>query len=110
MHGITVILNEKTIVGKDPYNAPIYQTQPVQVDNVLVAPVSDTEILEGINLHGKKAVYKLGIPKGDTHNWEDQLVEFFGQTWHTFGFVSEGIEDLVPTHWHKTIRVERYEI
>lgn len=110
MHGIKVTLYDKVQTGKDPYNAPVYKEVPVQVENVLVAPLSATEIVEALQLHGKKAVYQIGIPKGDEHTWEDRRVDFFGHSWHTIGFVTEGIEDLVPTQWHKKVQVERYEV
>ncbi|MDG4813681.1 hypothetical protein P8629_11795, partial [Hydrogenovibrio sp. 3SP14C1] len=68
----------------------------ILVDNVLVAPALSDDVINQLNLTGKKAVYTLGIPKGDTHDWEDKEVEFFGQRWRTFGFVTEGIDDLNP--------------
>ena len=60
------------------------------------------------NLFGKKAVYTLAIPKGDTHKWEDSVVEFFGHKWKTFGFPIEGIESNIPLDWNKKVMVERY--
>ena len=58
---------------------------------------------------GRKAVYTLAIPKGDTHEWEDQKVIFFGKEWRVFGAELEGIEDLIPLDWNKKVYVERYE-
>lgn len=108
MTGITVKLYEKTQVNNDEFNRPVYEEAAVDVDNVLVAPASAQEVLDTLNLTGKKAVYNLGIPKGDTHDWEDKRVEFFGASWHTIGFVQEGIEANIPTKWHKKVQVERY--
>lgn len=108
MTGITVKLYEKVQVNNDEFNRPVYEEAAVNVDNVLVAPASVQEVLDTLNLTGKKAVYNLGIPKGDTHDWEDKRVEFFGASWHTIGFVQEGIEANIPTKWHKKVQVERY--
>lgn len=105
--GITVKLYEKIQTGTDEFNAPVYQESPVDVENILVSPASTTEILDATNLYGKKAVYTLGIPKSDKHTWEDRKVEFFGQIWHTFGFVSAGIEANVPTAWNAKVSVEK---
>ena len=96
------------MVGEDEFNRPIYEETPVKVENVLVAPASSTDIAESIDLYGKKAVYNMAIPKGDTHNWEDTVVEFFGERWKTFGFPVEGIEEMIPLYWNKTVKVERY--
>ena len=108
IRGITVILYEKTEVGKDEFNRSVYEEKQVAVENVLVAPASSTDIAESMDLYGKKVVYNMAIPKGDKHNWEDTVVEFFGEKWRTFGFQVEGIEDMIPFYWNKTIQVERY--
>ena len=108
MKGITVQLKVKTESGRNAFNAPTYTVEWVTVDNVLVAPVSSQDALDMLNLTGKKAVYTLGIPKGDAHIWEDTEVRFFGETWKTFGFSEEGIESLIPLSWNKKVSVERY--
>lgn len=107
--GITVTLYGKTLTGTDPFGAPIYTETAIPVDNVIVAPATSTETLEIVNLYGKKAVYTLGIPKGDTNDWEDRRVSFFGQDWHTFGIPQEGIEANIPLSWNKKVLVERYD-
>ena len=108
LKGITIQLLVKTESGRDAFNAPVYDEVWVNVDNVLVAPVSSTEALDILNLTGKKAVYNLGIPKGDTHDWEDCKVKFFGEIWRSVCFPQEGIEDLIPLFWNKKVMVERY--
>lgn len=106
MKGITVTLYERTQTGTDPANRPIYTELPVEVGNVLVAPLSDDEILETLNLTGKRARYQLGLPKGDSHSWEGNRVEFFGETFRVIGHPTEGIEDLIPLSWNKKVKVE----
>ena len=105
-NGITVTLYEKTENGADPFNNPIYTEQAVNIDNVLVAPVSSTEDVDRTNLFGKQAIYVLGIPKGDTHHWEDSKIELFGQTFHSFRETLQGIDDLIPGPWNKKVWVE----
>lgn len=107
--GITVILYDKIQTGTDGFDAPVYEEIPVEVENVLVSPASSTDVIEQLNLHGKKAVYTLAIPKGDTHNWKDRKVEFFGESWKTFGLPISGIEENIPLDWNTKVMVERYE-
>lgn len=107
--GITVKLYQKTESGKDAFNKQLYIETETEVDNVLVAPASAQETLDALNLYGKKAVYTLAIPKGDTHAWEDCRVSFFGEDWHVFGIPLEGIECDIPLAWNKKVTVERYE-
>lgn len=107
--GITVLLYDRNQVGVDGFGAPIYEETATEVENVLVSPVSSDDIVNNQDLTGKKAVYTLAIPKGDTHDWEDKKVEFFGQTFKTFDIPIQGIDSLVPGDWNMKVKVERYE-
>lgn len=106
--GIKVILYDKVETGEDRFHNKIYEELPVEVENVLIAPAQANEILDTTCLDGRKAVYTLAIPKGDTHIWEDRIVEFYGEKWHTFGIPLIGIEELIPLGWNKKVTVERY--
>lgn len=109
IQGITITLITKTVVGKDPFGGPITQTQKVKVNNVLIAPASSEDIVSHQTVHGKTAVYTLAIPKGDTHDWVQAEVEFFGKRWRTIGVPVQGIESMIPLGWNQKIEVERYE-
>lgn len=111
MRGITVTLYERIQNGKDDFNRPVYIETPVEVDNVLVAPADPggVEVLETLNLTGRKAVYTLALPKGDDHHWEGNRVSFFGETWQVIGIPTEGIEKLIPLQWNKKVQVDRIE-
>ena len=106
--GITVYLHVKTPSTTDDFGKQLYTEEVVAVDNVLVAPASDSDIVNDLNLYGKKAVYTLAIPKGDAHNWKDTTVEFFGKVWRTYGEGTEGIEENIPLKWNKKVKVEAY--
>ena len=114
LQGQTVTLIDLVQSGVDAFNAPVFQENPVAVDNVLICPTS-TEAIAGeaiagsLELWGKRVVNELLIPKGDTHSWEDREVEFLGHRWKTFGFVLQWPEHLTPGSWNKKVKVERYE-
>ena len=107
--GIDVILIEKIETGRNEFDIPTYEERETVVKNVLVAQPTTDDIVSNENLYGKKTVYTLAIPKGDTHEWKDTKIKFFGQTFRTFGDVIEGIEEMIPLRWNKKIHVERYE-
>ncbi len=109
MRGITVILYEKTKTGEDGFNHPTFEDTEVEVKNVLVAPASSEDIATDQDLQGKKEVYILAIPKGDTHDWVNRKVAFFGRTFRTLNVPEEGIDHLIPLGWNKKVKVERYE-
>ncbi len=110
LRGITVTLYDRTETGRDRLNHPVYELTPVEVDNVLVAPMSSTEVLETYNLTGRRAAYQMAIPKGDAHDWSaGKKVRFFGHDWRIIAIPTEGIEDLIPLSWNKKVQVELYE-
>lgn len=106
--GITVTYIGRIRTGKDEFDHPVYEEYEEDIENVLVAPASSTDIVDQNDLNGKKAVYTLAIPKEDTHNWADCRVRFFGQTWKSFGFPTMGIDELIPLGWNKKVMVELY--
>lgn len=106
IHGITVTLIQQVEAGVNEFNETVYEPREIPVDNVLVAPSSEQEILDTVNIYGRKAVYTLGIPKGDTHDWKNQVVMFFGKRWRTIGEPLEGIEDMIPLAWNRKVRCE----
>lgn len=116
LKGITVTLNTETIVDYDKFGAPIIETAKVDVENVLVGEPSTDDITTSVNLYGKKIIYMLGIPKGDTHDWKDKVVEWtdaYGieHKVKTFGFPITGVEANLPARipWHMKVRCEQYE-
>jgi hypothetical protein len=52
----------------------------------------------------------LGIPKGDTHDWTDRKIGFFGRLWRTVGVPAQGIEENIPLLWHKKVTVRPLRI
>ena len=107
--GIAIQLIQKVQTGTDPFGNPIFEDKPINVDNVLISPTLSDDVVNQLDLAGRKAVYTLGIPKGDTHDWEDKEVIFLGERWRTFGIPTEGIDDMIPLDWNKKVLVERYE-
>lgn len=106
--GISVILYDRIQTGTDDFNAPVYREQPVTIDNVLAAPVAASDVVGEQQLEGKRLEYKLCIPKGDTHIWENRDVEFFGRKWRTIGLPQEWIEENLPLDWNRKVMVECY--
>ena len=107
--GESVVLYEKTLTGYDAANRPVYTETPVTVENVLIGQPSTEDITSGYNLSGKQIDYVLAIPKGDTHQWTDRTVEFWGMKFRTVGIPTQGIESLIPLDWNKKVKVTAYE-
>jgi hypothetical protein len=95
--------------GTALFPAMIDAEPSITVENVLVSSPSAQEVTDTLNLTGRKIEYILGIPKGNEDEWENQIVEFFGHKFISFGIPEQGIEENIPLSWHKKVRVERYE-
>lgn len=109
---ITVKLYEKTAGNQytDPFNAAADgYAAAVDVPGVLVYPVSSEDMINELNLSGKRISYTLSIPKGDGHTWTGAKVEFFNRTWAVVGTPQEWIEENVPLKWNKKVQVECIE-
>jgi len=114
--GIDITLYEKTQQRDqqgnlifDAFGMPVYTETAETVSNVLVGQPSSEDIVNEMSLYGKHCAYVLGIPKGDTHEWRDRKVSFFGETFMTYGLPIKAIESMVPMDWNTKVMVERYE-
>ena len=107
--GITVQLEVLTKVGTNPFGESSWEKSTTNVSNVLVTPVTNEAVVNELTLSGKRIAYQLAIPKGDTNEWRDREVAFFGEKFRTFGEIEQGIEENIPLAWNKKVKVERIE-
>ena len=108
MRGVTIELYNRVQSGLDDFNRPIYRETVEQVDNVLIGEPSTQEIVDELNLSGKTLAYTLAIPKGDSHEWENKRVKFFGEVFEVIGKPTQGLDHLIPLSWNKKVKVSRY--
>lgn len=107
--GIDVILYSQVEIGVDEFNRPIFEDKPITIKNVLIGEPSSDDVINELNLSGKRIAYLLGIPKGDTNHWKNAIVEFWGRKFKTVGEPTQGIEENIPLCWNKKVKVEAYE-
>lgn len=108
MKTTTVKLSVKTKVGEDDFGNDIVTETIEDVPGVLVGSPTQDDIVNALQLYGKKVSYVLGIPKGDSHNWTDADVEIWGDKYHTIGFPVTGESENIPLRWGQNVKVERY--
>lgn len=113
LKGISITIEVKTQTGTDPLGAPVFSSRWETVENVLVGQPDPEEVKQALDIQGKKVIYKLAIPKGDEHDWENTRVMLpepysFAGTYMTVGFPISGIDELVPLSWNQKVLLERY--
>lgn len=107
--GETVVLVNRVETGHDPFGAPTFTEELIEIKNVIVGnPSTDDQVAE-LNLTGKKIAFVLGIPKGDQNDWKDKIVLIRGERYRTYGFPLTQTEANVPGKWNTQVKVERYE-
>lgn len=80
------------------------------ISNVLVGQPQTSGTADMSGDRGALRSYTLAIPKGDTHDWVDRIVEFFGRKFRTVGYPLMGIEALMPLDWHKQVNVQQLDV
>lgn len=108
MKGTTIQLVVKTQTSVDPFGAPIYSEELVDVADVLVGQPSTDDVTNALQMYGKHIAYTLGIPKGDTHTWVDTEVVIWGNRYRTIGYPTTGEQANIPLRWGQNVKVERY--
>ena len=113
LKGITVTLYTESSTETDPFGAPIVKETGVDVPNVLVAEPLTEDLAAATALYQKTIRYMLGIPKGDTHDWQNKHVSWtdaYGikHDCRTFGMPITGVEANIPGPWHMKVRCEDY--
>ena len=83
MQGIDIIRYNKTQTGVDGFGAPIYSEAPEVVHNVLIGEPATEDIVNDLQLYGKRLAYTLAV--------------------------TEGIEAMIPLRWNRKVKVERFE-
>ena len=109
MTGESIVLYNRVQVGTDAFNRPIYEDAAETIENVLIGAPSSEDVLNEMNLSGRRIAYTLAIPKGDVHSWDGVTVGFWGKRFRTIGDATQGIEHLIPLAWNKKVNVELYE-
>lgn len=80
------------------------------IHNVLIGQPMTSQSENAATQTGTILTYTLAIPKGDTHDWTNRIVGFFGSLFRTVGYPLEGIEANVPLDWHKQVNVRKIDI
>lgn len=106
--GETVKLIQKTSNGVDAFGAPKFTETEITVNDVLIGNPSADAVINELQLYGKKLLFVLGIPKGDTHNWQDTIVVIRGERYKTYGFPLTQTAANVPGRWNTQVKVEKY--
>lgn len=106
--GMTVQYIVQNQIGTDPFGAPIYSETAEDVNDVLVGQPTTDDVTTTVSLYDKRVELVLGIPRTDTHEWVDAVVQIRGERYRTIGYPMRGVDENVPLRWNRNVKVERY--
>lgn len=111
IRGVSIILYETTVTGKDSFNRDIEKETAVTIENVVIGQPSSEDVISEINVSGKRIAYTLAIPADDDHEWVNKTVEFYGRKWRTIGVPTQYMVGFMGKRfpWNKQVKVEAYE-
>lgn len=105
MRGETVIVETKSLAGRDSFNAPLYSTEQAEVENVLCAPTVSDDVIDSNRPDGAEVKYTLYFPKTFDGSLEGCRVNVRGQWLSVIGSPDHFDLKTCPTDWWMVVKV-----
>lgn len=106
MIGETVYIQSPTVTGTDPFGASIITDgEPIQVDNVLVAPGALRDDTASTRPDGTEVRYTLHFPKGFDADLEGLSILVRGKWYRVIGNPDHYTLEDTPTEWWMPVEV-----
>jgi hypothetical protein len=107
MNGISLTFVKKTESGTDEFNNPVYTTVDIEVDDCLIAPITEpTTAREQQAMEQSKDQVRIHLPKTYTGDVSNSEVTWDGKV---FSLDSDSVvfmNDNTPTRWNRYFRAE----
>lgn len=108
MNGITLTFSKKTQSGTDTLNNPTYITTDVDVEDCLVAPITEpTSAREQQAIKQSRDQIRIHLPKDCTEDLSDSNVTYDGKVFHLDSDSVVFMADNTPTRWNRYFRAEK---
>lgn len=105
MIGETVVVLDRKQVGVDGFNNPIWEDEPVNVANVLVAPVDGEDNIATTRPEGTRVRYTLYFPKTFEDELEGLKIIVRGEQLRVIGKPDHYDPVNCPTKWWQVVKV-----
>lgn len=107
MKGESVVVTTRTEVGRDPGNAPIYETTTTTVHDVLVAPGPRADVTDSTRPEGVRIAWNLSFPKTFTSSLRGAEVSVRGEDpCPVVGDPKPYTPENTPTRWWMPVELE----
>lgn len=107
MRGITLSFKKKVENGTDDFNNATYETQTIDIDNCLIAQVTEPiDRVESAALERNVTVVRIHLPKADDRDVSNSTVIYNGETFRVIGRPVAFMPENTPTDWNRYMRAE----
>lgn len=107
MVGTTLTFMKRTATGTDLMNNPTYSEVEVEVDDCLIAPITEpSSTREQQAMSQSKDQVRIHIPKTYTGDLSDSSVGWGGKTFRLDSDSVKFMDENTPTRWNRYFRAE----
>jgi hypothetical protein len=107
MKGITLTFVKQVSNGTDSFNNPTYTTSNVEVEDCLVAPITEPATArEQQAMEQSKDQIRIHLPKASTADVSDSELTWNGKVFHIDSDSVVFMDENTPTRWNRYFRGE----
>lgn len=107
MTGTTLTFTKKVANGTDAFNDPIYETEEVEVEDCLIAPIIEPATArEQQAMDQAKDQVRIHMPKASTADVSGSTVEWDGKVFQVDSDSVVFMPENTPTRWNRYFRAE----
>lgn len=106
INGITLTFVHKIKTGEDGMNNPVFNTENVEVDDCLVAPVVPSAAPEQQAMTQTRGQIEIHLPKTFTGDIGGSTVDWDGQTYRVDNSGAKFMTENTPGRWNRFFRAE----
>lgn len=107
MKGMTVTFTKKVAAGTDDLNNPTYTTTDVDIDDCLIAPITEPATArEQQAMDQSKDQVRVHLPKTTTEDVANSSFVYDGKTFEVDSDSVVFMADNTPTRWNRYFRAE----
>lgn len=107
MIGMAITFIKQVANGVDALNDPTYTTQNIEIDDVLIAPITEpSNAREAQALEQSRDQVRVHIPKTSDADISDSTFVYDGKTFKVDSDSVRFMPENTPTRWHRYFRAE----
>ena len=107
MIGMAIVFSKQVANGTDALNDPVYISQDITIEDVLVAPITEpANAREAQALEQSRDQVRVHLPKADATDISDSIFTYDGKVFTVDSASVKFMDGNTPTRWNRYFRAE----